>query len=186
MDEGLRLFKSCETGDIDTVKEIVAKGTDPGRVRCSPTWWGSNVTPLHAACGWVCSRDDIQYCWLRFTWNARGILRRSVHQAYCVRSPRKPTAMEAAVVKLVSRGLAWRKVNKRPIHARSRSRKYSRCSKWSEINSMLPPWPRQTVNPQKTMPCHSLALKKVVVCCSVYTLHLAPRKLQDMQICIWP
>ena len=40
----------------------------------------------------------------------------SVHQAFCIRSPRKATAVKAAVVKLVSRGLAWREINKRQVH----------------------------------------------------------------------
>ena len=45
------------------------------------------------------------------------ISRRSVHQAYSIRSPRKSTAMEAAVVKLVSRGFAWKYINGRSVNA---------------------------------------------------------------------
>ena len=54
------------------------------------------------------------------------------HQACCIQSPHKSTAMEAAVVKLESRGFVWRKIN--GCYRSTPSRKYSHCSKWSEIN----------------------------------------------------
>ena len=67
MSDKERLFEACERGEIDNVRKIVAKGTDPRRVRCDPAW-GRNETPLHAACWWVCSVEDNHPYKLPYQW----------------------------------------------------------------------------------------------------------------------
>ena len=49
MDDEGKLLKASEDGDLDTVKKLIAKGTDHRRLRLNPRC-GIKDTPLHAAC----------------------------------------------------------------------------------------------------------------------------------------